>query len=52
MSKLIKMASEEENIIAESQSSMEIFYQIIHSLAEYLVWRVQKKEEIKGWEGQ
>jgi hypothetical protein len=56
MSKLIKMASEEENQSDKSEESRLFFYEMIRNLAEYLVWTtkqesLKKESEKKGWEG-
>lgn len=52
MSKLIKMASQEENQTDNSQESRVFFYEMIKNLAEYLVWTMKSSTEKKGWEGE
>lgn len=49
MSKLIKMASQEENQTDNSQESRVFFYEMIKNLAEYLVWTMKSSTEKKGW---
>jgi hypothetical protein len=50
MGRLIVQASEEEGEAEQSGASRVFFYELIRSLAQYLVWSTREGER-RGWEG-